>query len=279
MNKSQIIVILTVFFLLEPCGHVWCSDRYTISMLPRYAPEEIIKRIKPLATYISKYANIRVDPVVSRDFDNYRSRLRRGDILIGYENPYIYTLVSNEHEVIAKAVKGQSGDKFRGIIITRSDSDIVDINDLKGKTISIVSKTSAGGFLSQQATLQKFGFDMNDMILTEALDNKQENVLLAVYYGDVDAGFIRESALHVADNYLASSQIKVIKRTEWLPNWALSVNKKIPANIKSLIRNAVLKLEEGNIVLKALKIKRFEKVQDSDYDVIRLTVGLPIPQR
>ncbi len=265
---------------MVPCSRVWCSDRYSFSMLPRYAPEEIIKRITPLAVYLSKNVNIKVEPVVSRDFDEYSSRLRRGDILIGYENPYIYTLVSNEHEVLAKAVKGRSGDKFRGIIITRTDSEIVDIDDLRGKTISIVSKTSAGGFLSQQATLQKAGFDLNhDMVLVEALDNKQENVLLAVYYGDVDAGFIRESALHVADSYLAPSQIKVIKRTEWLPNWALSINKKAPADIKASIRNAVLRLEEGNSVLKALKIKRFEKVQDSDYDVIRMTVGMPIPQR
>ena len=273
-----LIATLTATLLITPAIDSWSGEKYTLSMLPRYSPEEIMKRITPLADYLTRKTGLTITPVISRDFKEYTLRLRRGNITIGYENPYIYTLVSQEHEAIAKAVKGKSGDRFRGIIITRIDSNIVEIGDLKGKTVSIVSKTSAGGFLSQKATLQKYGFNLDkDLELIEALDNKQENVLLSVYYGDVDAGFIRESALHIADNYLAPGQIKVIKRTEWLPNWALSVNKKIAPVIRQSIKKALLELQNSDTVLKALKIKRFKKVTDAEYNIVRRAAGLPIP--
>lgn len=47
------------------------------------------------------------------------------------------------------------GEKFRGIIITRKDSPINKIDDLKGKKIMIVSPSSAGGYLSQKLYLEK----------------------------------------------------------------------------------------------------------------------------
>ncbi len=279
-NSLQLILIFfaALFLSIGTKGH--CEETYMLSMLPRYSPEEILSRITPLCEYLSKKLGVQIVPVVTRDFDEYSHRIRRGEIGLGYENPYIYALVSSKHEVLARAVKGKDGNSFRGVIIARTDSGINEISDLKGKTVSIVGKTSTGGFLSQKATLHKHGFNLDrDLTLVEALDNKQENVLLSVYYGDVDAGFIRESALHIVDNYIAPTQIKVIEMTEWMPNWAISINRDIPQSIKAACKAAILALKKNDIVLNALKITKFKKTSDADYDVIRMAAGLPVPNR
>jgi phosphonate transport system substrate-binding protein len=253
------------------------AESYTLSMLPRYSPEEINQRITPLAALLATKLNARVEPVVASDFQQYEQRLKRGDIKIGYENPYVYVRVSDQQEVIAMASKGKNKNRFRGIIITRTDSEIVEIGDLKGKTVSIVSHSSAGGFLSQKVTLEEKGFDLKqDLQLVEALDNKQENVILSVYYGDVDAGFIRESALRKVDSYVPPSQIRVIKRTAWLPNWALSVNRTMPDEAKKIIKETILRLTKGDKVLQALKIDNFIPAKDTDYDIMRKAAGLPL---
>jgi ABC-type phosphate/phosphonate transport system substrate-binding protein len=108
------------------------------------------------------------------------------------------------------------------------------------------------------------------------LDNKQENVILSVYYGDVDAGFIRESALRKVDSYVPPSQIRVIKRTAWLPNWALSVNRTMPDEAKKIIKETILRLTKGDKVLQALKIDNFIPAKDTDYDIMRKAAGLPL---
>jgi phosphonate transport system substrate-binding protein len=174
------------------------------------------------------------------------------------------------HEVIATALKGQGGDKFRGIIISRPDSGITNISHLKGKKVMIVGNTSAGGFLSQKLSFQEIGLDANrDCQLVEAAGNRQENVIIAVSIGDVDAGFIRESALHTADDFIAPGSVKTIAEAAWLPNWALSVNRNLPPEQKNSIKTALLKLKKEDIVLKAMELDGFKPASDSDYDVIR----------
>jgi phosphonate transport system substrate-binding protein len=250
-----------------------------LSMLPLYSAEEISKQITPLAALLSKALGVPVEPMVVKDFKEYEQRLGR-DIDIGYENPNVYVRAANYHEAVAMVSKAPDGPKFRGIVITRADSAVVGAEDLRGKRVSIVGLTSTGGYLSQRLTLMQEGIDpARDMIIEEALDNKQENVILSVYNGDVEAGFIRESALRQVDAYVPPSQIKVIKKTAFLPEWAVSVNRNLPPEAKAAIRDALTGLKSGDPVLKTLKIDAFVAAEDRDYDPMRQAVGIPPPVR
>jgi phosphonate transport system substrate-binding protein len=118
------------------------------------------------------------------------------------------------------------------------------------------------------------GIDVNrECTISEAIDNKQENVILAVYTGEADAGFIRESALHQADSYISAAQIKIVGACAWLPNWAFSVNRSMPDKTKKDIQAALLDLQPGHPVLKALKIDSFRLAGDEDYDPVRRASG------
>jgi len=272
-RKLCLCLLITVsLFSVSPAA----AGGYTLSMLPRYSVEEIHRRIVPLARYLTKKTGLPVTPVVTSTFEQYRQQLLNGSITIGFENPYIYVLASSAHQAIALAEKESGGDRFRGIIIVRSDSPVTDIGDLEGKTISIVGKTSAGGYLSQKLTLQEEGIaPEKDCTLIEAADNKQENVILSVYTGDADAGFIRESALKKASAFIPPNALKVIARTAWLPNWALSVSRTMDPEDQQKILSALLSLSANDPASRALKIARFRKTSDREYDVVRQAAGLP----
>ncbi len=278
MKRALPVLLLFVcLFLLST--HVYAAESYKLSMLPRYSAEEINKRITPLAQYLSQVLNIPVEPTIMINFDQYTKRVAGGKIEIGYENPYIYTLVSDTHEALAMAVKGRDGDKFRGIIITKKGNRIRDVEDLRGKTVMIVSRTAAGGYLSQKLAMMEKGIDLDkDCEVLEAVDNKQENVIISVFIGEADAGFIRESALDQIDvltkSFVPSSQIEVINRSAWLPNWPVSVNRSLPQERKDAIQNALINLEKGNPVLEALQIDSFRRATDQEYNSIRKAAGL-----
>jgi phosphonate transport system substrate-binding protein len=270
MNRitSFSCVLLYLTFILSGLG--MAGDGYTFSMLPRFFPEKINSMITPLVNYLSNELGMQIKPIMTKDFTDYEDRLKNGEIEIGYENPVVYTIVSKEHEVIAMAVKGKGGSRFRGLIITRPDSDIQTISDLKHKTIMIVGATAAAGLLSQKLTLIKNGIYLEqDCQVEMATDNKQENVIISVSIGDVDAGFIRESALHIADQYIQPNTIEVVATCEWLPNWALSVDRSLPKDKKMAIRTAVTSLKQNSSVLKAMGVTNFQSATDSQYDVIR----------
>lgn len=278
MKRSLVFIfaIMIIFFSVN----ISMGQTYQLSMLPRYSSEEINRRITPLAKYLSQIIGTKVEPVIASNFAQYEKRLKNGDIEIGYENPYIYVLVSDAHEVLTMSKKGKGGDKFRGIIIVRADSNIASLNDLKNRKISIVGFTSAGGYLSQKLTVMQKGIDMDrDCQVSEAVDNKQENVILSVYTGEADAGCIRESALYMADKFVPRSKIKVINRSAWLPNWALSVKRTFPAKMKTAIQRALTKLKENDPVIKALKITGLRAAMDREYDPVRQAAGMAILER
>ena len=272
-----ICTLITILISLFQTSINAAQETYNLSMLPRYSSNEINRRINPLSEYLSKKTKHNIEPVITSDFAQYEKRLKNGSIELGYENPYIYTLVSETHEVIAMAVKGIDQDKFRGIIIARNDSELLRFEDLRGKTISIVGYTSAGGYLSQKLSLMEAGIDVDkECKIIEAVDNKQENVILSVYTGDVDAGFIRESALNQADEYIAPSRLMVVSACAWLPNWAFSVKRTLPADLKEQIKTALLDLKPNHPVMKALKIRLFRPAKDSEYNSVRRALGLEV---
>ncbi len=266
-------VLLCCSFLLT--AQISYAEEYKLSMLPRYSTEEINQRITPLAQYLSKKTGLNITPTLTATFDQYLKQLLSGGINIGFENPYIYVLASEAHEVVAMAVKGIEGDKFRGIIITRSDSSMYTIDDLIGKKIAIVGYTSAGGYLSQKLTLLEKGIDVQrDCIIEEAPENKQENVVFLVYTGDVDAGFIRESALNQADDFVPPTAIRVIESSAWLPNGALSLSRNMPPADKEKILKALQELEPDSAVLKAMNIEALRPAYDGEYNSVRKAAGL-----
>lgn len=274
MKKVIIFLIVSVFTSGFTFSVPVRAEDYKLSMLPRYFPKRIRSMIDPLAEYLSEKTSFAIKPVLTKDFTEYENSIKSGDIAIGYQNPLVYAKVSKVHEVLAMAIKGTGGDKFRGIVIARPDSGIESIRDLRNKKIMIVGKTSAGGFLSQKITLSENGINTErDCVLEEASDNKQENVIISVSIGDVDAGFIRESALHVADKYIRPGSIMVVSNCAWLPNWAFSVNRNLPDEVKNKIKDAVLQLKREGHVLKAMKLEGFRPANDSRYDILRKLLG------
>jgi phosphonate transport system substrate-binding protein len=266
----NIRIIFLIIFTTIFNSSVFARDEYKFAMLPRYSPSEINKRIYPLIEFLSHKLKINIKIVTTKNFMEYKNRVISGEIDIGYQNPVIYTKISNMHNALLMVIKGKDGAKFSGIIITRNDSNIVKLSQLKGKKISIVSFNSAGGYFSQYLTLKKYGINTRtDMYLFESHNNKQENVILDVFFGNVNAGFIRESALKLAIRHIPPGRIKVLKRTEALPNWVLSVNHKLNTELKNKIKALLLTLSQNHLVTQALKITNFQTTNDSDYDVIR----------
>lgn len=253
------------------------AAEYRLSMLPLFGTEEINHRIGPLAEYLSKETGFKITPLLTANFSQYDQQLSSGAIHIGYENPQVYVKNSTAHEAIAMASTEGQGYKFRGIVITRANSPLRTLKDLKGKKISIVSRSSTGGFLSQNLSLLKTGINvLQDCQVEEAPENKQENVIFSVYTGDVDAGFIRESALAQVKDFVPGDAIRVLDNTAWLPNWALSLSRKMPEEDRKKIIRAIEHLQPGNPALKALKVDGFKLAHDSEYDPVReATAGAP----
>lgn len=248
-----------------------------VAILPLYSPLTIYKRYDPLMRYLSEKTGYEFKLVIPKNFEEFIQIVSEGRVDFSYQNPYVFSIISKKYPITPLAITvGEDcttdegicgGEKFRGVIITRKDSPINKIEDLKGKKIMIVSPASAGGYLSQKLYLEKKGFNLNrDFKLIDA--KRQEKVIIGVYRGEADAGFIREAALSVWSNEVDISKIKILDYGEYLPNWPFALvnnkNNELTKNVKKLITE----LKDSDILNKA-KVKAFKEATDEDMAILK----------
>ena len=260
LKKNLFFLFVALIIKLSFANALCAEDTYSFAVLPRFFPIVIFERFGPLADHIQEETGLEVNLYIPDNFSDHINKVRKGYVLLSYQNPVVYIRVSKEVRPLAIASKGKDKTRFRGIIIVRTDSGINSIKDLKGKSVSVVSMQSAGAFISQKDFLKKKAIDVNvDMKPSEASENKQENVILSVFEKKVDVGFIRESALHRVDKAINPKKIKVLTKTSWLPNWVFAIHKSVKPHIAQKIQNVLIDLPSDSPVLKAAKLDGFVK--------------------
>ncbi|MCX8070660.1 MAG: phosphate/phosphite/phosphonate ABC transporter substrate-binding protein [Thermodesulfovibrionales bacterium] len=251
-----------------------------VAILPLYSAITIYERYEPLMRYLSENTGYEFKLYIPKDFEDFISVVKSGKVDFSYQNPYVFSIISKDYDIKPLAItigedaednkspnKNLKEDSFRGVIIVRTDSNIKDINDLKGKKVLITSLKSAGGFLSQKIYLKQRGINVEkDMTLIDA--KKQENVIFGVYRQEASAGFIRKSALVVWKDAIDMSKIRVLVETEPLPNWPFAVARDLQPQLVSKVKALLVELNNKKI-LDSAKISGFKPASEEDFNKLR----------
>jgi phosphonate transport system substrate-binding protein len=248
-----------------------------VAVLPLYSAIILYDRYDPLMRYLSQKTGYEFKLVIPKDFEDFMQVVKSGRADFSYQNPYIFALIDREVKIkplvttigedSPSADVMEGGDRFSGVIITRHDSKIRDIRDLKNKKVLITSPKSAGGYLSQRIYLMHAGIDTEKhMKITDA--KRQENVILGVYRGEADAGFVRESALVVWKDVVDMKKIRVLAKTTSLPNWPFASCGRSDALLAEDVKHLLIGLKDGPI-LKAAHIKGFKAANEAEFEVFR----------
>jgi phosphate/phosphite/phosphonate ABC transporter binding protein len=248
-----------------------------VAILPLYSAITLYDRYDPLMRYLSQKTGYKFKLVIPKNFEDFMHIVKSGKVDFSYQNPYIFALIDREVDIkplvttigednLSDDLMGGS-DKFRGVIITRQDSMIKDIKDLRNKKVLITSPKSAGGYLSQRIFLMDYAIDTEkDMKIIDA--KRQENVILGVYRGEADAGFVRESALVAWNDVVDMKKIRILAKTKQLPNWPFAQCRNINHSLASEVRHLLIELNDREI-LKAAKIRGFRAASDDEFEELK----------
>lgn len=235
------VIVLTLIFSLVP--GLCAAQNYRLAVLPRHFPIYMLERFSGLAEAIESETGLRVELDIAASYEDHLHKVQSGVAQLSFQNPLIFLKVSNQVTPVAVARQGKTGTFTRGLIIVRRDSGITDPKALKGKKVAVVSTQSAGGYLSQKEFLKKRGIDaVTDLILHEATDNIEENVILDVFEKRTEAGFISAESLHRMDRAIDPGQIRVLSATDPVPGWIFAAHNRVPAADVKRIQNALFKL-------------------------------------
>jgi phosphonate transport system substrate-binding protein len=278
--KIVVLGLLAVFAAVCSLPAIAAAE-IRFGILPRLSTLEMNSMFTPLADYLTKETGEKVRLVIPKDFDAFKSMAKAGQMDLLFANSVIYIQLKRDMpsiEPLALSAEVKAGTRFRGIIITRKDSGIEKLQDLKGKKLIFVDKDSAAGYIFQMLLLSKAGLDVQKDFITLPFAKKHDNVTMAVFNKAADAGGIREDDFTKMKDRVDLEQLRIVGYTDFFPNWPVFITSGPGKDAAQKIKKALLRLKPNDPgagqILGSAKLAGFTTIADSDYDQLRKAAKL-----
>ena len=270
--KETVVVKETVIVEKKPI-------KLVMSFVPSGDTQQIITGGQAIERLLEEKTGYEIDTNVATSYAAVVEAMGAGNADIGWLNTFGYILAHEKYgvEVILATVRfGRP--YYTGQIIVRADSGIETLKDLKGKVMCWVDPLSTSGYIIPRIMLQAEGIDPDNDFAKTVEAGSHNNVVIAVYNGDCDAGATYVDARRTVEKDFPDvmEKVKVIAESPQIPNDTVSVRKDLPPEVVQTIKNALLEIaksEEGKQALKEVyEIEDLVEVDDSFYDGFRATL-------
>ena len=240
---------------------VYPSDRATV-MYRKFTP--VLEAIQiPLENQLGREVDIHL-----KIFENYETGLEslaKGEVDFVRFGPASYILAEQKNKDIRLlAMELRKGLKrFNGLIITRADSGINSIEDLRGRSFAFGDVNSTIGTFLSQSLLLKHGINEEALSHFDHLD-RHDLVARSVINGNHDAGALKTSTYK---KLCDPEEVVVIEAFENVTKpWVAS--SKLPKEVCNAITQSLLMLEDPEVISE-LGCSGFAESNSEEYDLIR----------
>lgn len=276
----------TVFILLSGCDKAednrfspQFSDRpqlsqteYVIGVHPLHNSQRLFEVFGPLTRYLSdNIPAVSFKLEASRNYAAYEKKLYARAFPFSLPNPYqTINAIDRGYQVFAKMGDDQN---FRGIILTRKDSGIKSVTDLKGGAVSYPAPTALAATMMPQYFIQSHGVDV-----VSELDNRYvgspESAVMSVFLGQTVAASTWPPPWYALkkERPELAEQLTISWETKPLLNNGFVVLPTVPDHIVEQVKAVLINLhksEEGQKILTSMELSRFEEASNSTYIPIR----------
>jgi phosphonate transport system substrate-binding protein len=251
----------------------------TMVFVPSVNSQELATSADELAKLLETETGYKVKGSVGTSYSAVVEAMGTGHVDLGWLNPFSYVLAHNKYGVEPLLITKRSGSRtYHGVIITRTDSGINNLMDLKGKKFAYVDPLSTSGTIYPQLAMMAAGIDPKKDLGQTIFAGGHDKVVIAVYQKQADAGAIYGGKDRDARDRVQSTipdvmeKTKVIAKTDPIPNDNVSVRKELPAEVKTKLKTALQKVmatDAGRRILENYEIDGVESVTDADYESIR----------
>lgn len=277
--KRTLLVVLILSLILAAAG---CAkkeeDIITMGFVPMKDGDKLIESVEPLTELLSEKLGVEVKGFTATNYVGVVEGLGSGQVDFGFIPPFAYVLANQESDAqVILTSLNKSGEAFyRSQFIVRTDSDIQDFEDVRGKIVGFVDPSSTSGYLFPGAYLVNQGIDLEKDI-QYIYSGGHDKSLQLLLNGDID---VATTFVDVRDRYkeefpTAMDDARVLGYTDNIPNISVTVSGKMDDAMRSKIKDALLEIsasEEGKQILTELfNMYGFVEATDADYEVIRTT--------
>ncbi|MPZ77033.1 MAG: phosphate/phosphite/phosphonate ABC transporter substrate-binding protein [Deltaproteobacteria bacterium] len=289
------LLLASLFLWLVACGDSGKAPKVLrVGFVPAEDAQQVMQNAQPIVDLLQKRLGMEVQSFVAADYTGVVEALRVNKLDIAFLTPASYVFAKNEAnvKVILKSER-QGIASYYAAIITRVDSGIKKLEDLRGKTFAFGDALSTSGNIFPRKMFKERGIDPVRDFKQVLYSGGHDATVLAVLNGKVDAGATYANSPDGKDTawmrYLKDPEdvkkIHAIAFSEPIPADNLVINGNLDENIVQKVKESFLELSrdpKGKKMMRDLyQIDGFVPATDSDYDSVRKAfsiAGIPLKE-
>jgi len=268
MNMKRILLMMLGLLFAASAS---AAQTLKVSAIPDEAPTELQRKFSPLGKYLEKATGMKIQFTPVTDYAATVEGLAAGKIDMVWYGGFTFVQAHIRTKGAAiPLVQRAEDEKFRSVFVTRANSGISKLTDLKGKNFTFGSVSSTSGHLMPRSFMLQSGLNP-DKDMRIAFSGAHDATAFQVAGGKVDAGALNISVWNklVEEKRIDTKQVKVFYTTPPYYDYNWTVRGGLDKGLVDKIRKAFLDLDPKNpehaAILKLQRASRFVPTKVENY--------------
>ena len=235
-------------------------------VFPYLPAAQLEKLYAPVAADLSSATGHEVQLRTRPSFSQFREELERQHYDLIFIQPIAYAQVASRNGYRAIARPEQA---LKAVFVARTDSEIQNLDDLRGSTLALPPRQAAVTVLARQTLAAQGLIPGTDLRLT--YQNNHAACLRTVLIRKASACVTAPPPLQIFSQR-TGVQFRTLAYSEPIPGSTYAVHDRLPPELRSAIAERIVSwrnTETGKTLLRSLKFSAFVDSSDEDYRGVR----------
>jgi len=262
---------LLMLGLVCGAGSALADGELLLGLVPSEDPSALVNDNQAILNSLETSLGMKVKPFIATDYNGVIEALRAKRLDVAMMGPFAYVLASTiaEVEPIAIPDLANQGPFYHSLVISRKDTGIQRLSDLKGHTFAFVDPSSTSGHLFPKTGMLQAGINP-DTDLRAIFAGSHDASVLALLNGKVDAAAVADRLLDaVIGRGLAKREdLVVVWQSDPIPGAPVVMRRDLPDDFKARVRAAFAAMHDVPWS-KGTVIKSWVPATDQNFEVVR----------
>ena len=245
---------------------------FRVTTIPEEAATEQVRKFTPIANYLEKRLGMKVEFTPVTDYPAAVEALvnKKVDLVWFGGFTYVQAQIRSGGKIVPLAQR-EEDTKFQSVFITKTDSGIKTLADLKGKQVSFGSQSSTSGHLMPRHFLLQANLNPEKDFRRIAYSGAHDATIASVVSGKVDAAALDITVWRkfVSENKVDTKAVDVFYTTAPYFNYNWSMHADAAADLRAKVQKALTDLDpataEGKEILQLNRASRYITTSPDNY--------------
>lgn len=231
------------------------AQSFKVTTIPEEAATEQVRKFGPITKYLESKLGMKVEFIPVNDYPAAVEALvnKNVDMVWFGGFTHVQANVRSGGKIIPIAQR-EEDTKFQSVFITKTNSGIKTLADLKGKQVSFGSASSTSGHLMPRSFLLDAKIDPDKDFKRVAYSGAHDATIASVVSGKVDAAALDITVWNkfVNEKKVDTAEVNVFYTTPGYFNYNWSVHADMPVALREKVTKAILDINPNDPVGKEI---------------------------